>query len=99
MPALRSRVAPVGSDGANENAVTGAERPHLAAYLSDDTDRLVPECQVLPRTYAARDRMRVGRTDQRSGGPHDRVVGTGAWRRLVHESALADLLHHERLHD
>jgi hypothetical protein len=98
VPALRSRVAPLGSDGTNQNAVTRAENLHFATCLGHDTERLVAECQVLSRTDAARDRVRVGRTDQRSGGPHDRIVGTWVRHRLVHEPDLADVLHYECLH-
>jgi len=64
----------------------------------NDSNRLVPESEILPWSDGAVHRMRIGSADKRHRRLDDRIGRAGFRNGFFHESDTVDRVHHEGLH-
>src|SRR5579862_2582594 len=98
MPGLRERVAPIRSYRSAHDSVAGLDAADRRPDLLHDSDRLMPEGEILARADRAVHRMRIGGADECERGFDDRVGRAGLRHRLFRKSDLVDAIHHEGFH-
>ncbi len=95
---LRSRIAPIRSDCANQDAITWLEELDVAANFMDGAHRFVSQGQVLSRADGTAYCMGVRGTNEGFGRFDDRIVWTWMGNGFLHEAHLTDSFHDKRFH-
>src|SRR3989441_359838 len=95
---LRSRIAPIRSDCANQDAITWLEELDVAANFMDGAHRFVSQGQVLARADGTAYRMGVRGTNEGFGRFDDRIVWTRLGNGFLHEAHLTDSFHDKSFH-
>src|SRR5580698_8436584 len=98
MTGLGERIAPIGCDRADNDALAGLETVDLGADFMDDADGLVTEGEVFAGADGTVNGVRIGGADEGHRGLDDSVVGAGPGNELIREADVVETFHHKCLH-